>query len=533
MKKQFYLPMFITLFFIMGFSFSGYPTQAIPSIQEADKIHALYFYADDCSHCKTVEEEILKPLLSEYDDLLDIQYIEIGEPENYELLINAEEYFNVAPQDRQLPNLVIGEQILIGEENIRDNLPGIIEEGIAQGGIAWPALPGLNDFLNNDMSLGSPIFSSTGESEICTEEDTSSCESDNPIYAAYFYQTGCQECSRVEADIEYVRAKYYPQLIVEKFNINKYADMAQWLVDKTDVEDFHTPSIFVQDTFLIGEDQITAQTLRSLLSDFAENGAEKVWENYDAAEAQNAVVDNFKSLKPLTIVFAGLIDGLNPCAFATIIFFVSYLTLSGRKGKEILEVGAAFTLGVFLAYFFIGLGFYKILDLLGDLLTTLGRWVYGITALLCAGLAIFSFLDFLKARKGNIGDMSLNLPENLRKRINSVIRKGRNTQAYALGAFITGIIISFLELACTGQIYIPTIIFVSSIPELRGKATFFLFIYNFFFTIPLIIVFIMAYYGTTSKDLKDFFQRNAAKVKLGMTILFTVLAIWLGTSLII
>ena len=186
----------------------------------------------------------------------------------------------------------------------------------------------------------------------------------------------------------------------------------------------------------------------------------------------------------------------------------------------------------FLAYFVIGIGFYKVLDLLGDLLTTLGRWVYGITALLCFGLAIFSFFDYLKARKGEIGDMSLNLPENLRKRINTVIRKGRKTRTYVLGAFVTGIVISFLELACTGQIYIPTIIFVSSIPELRAKATFYLFLYNFFFTIPLIVVFIMAYYGTSSNDLKSFFQRNAAKVKLGMTLLFFVLAIWLGFSLL-
>ncbi|NIO70696.1 MAG: hypothetical protein GTN71_17105, partial [Anaerolineae bacterium] len=53
-------------------------------------------------------------------------------------------------------------------------------------------------------------------------------------------------------------------------------------------------------------------------------------------------------------------------------------------------------LGVFLAYLVVGLGFYKVLDLLGGLLTTLGRWVYGLTALLCAVLAVFSFLDFLK-----------------------------------------------------------------------------------------------------------------------------------------
>jgi len=137
-----------------------------------------------------------------------------------------------------------------------------------------------------------------------------------------------------------------------------------------------------------------------------------------------------------------------------------------------------------------------------------------------------------KARKGNIGDMELNLPEPLRKRINATIREGSKNRAYVLGAFVTGLLISFLELACTGQIYLPTIIFVSSIPELCGRAIFYLVLYNLMFIIPLIVVFIMAYYGTTSKQLTEFLKKNAAAVKLGMALLFIALAAWLVFSLL-
>ncbi len=189
-------------------------------------------------------------------------------------------------------------------------------------------------------------------------------------------------------------------------------------------------------------------------------------------------------------------------------------------------------MGVFLAYLLIGLGLYKILDLMGSWLAILGRWVYALTAILCFGLAIFSFLDYLKARQGKIEDMSLNLPHALRLRINAIIRQGRSAEAYAAGAFATGLVISFLELACTGQIYLPTIIFVSSIPELRLRAIAFLVLYNVLFILPLVVVFILAYYGTTSKDLTNFLQRHAAAVKLGMVILFLSLASWLTISLI-
>ena len=242
-------------------------------------------------------------------------------------------------------------------------------------------------------------------------------------------------------------------------------------------------------------------------------------------------MNRFKSMGWLAVVFAGLIDGLNPCAFATIIFFISYLTLSGRKGKEVILTGASFTLGVFIAYLAVGLGFYKVLDVVKESLAVIGKIVYALTAVLCLTLAVISILDFFKARKGQIGDMALNLPEPLRKRINKTIREGRKASSYYLGAFVTGILISFLELACTGQIYLPTIIFMSTMPELRARAISYLVLYNLMFIVPLIVVFILAYFGTTSKDLTEFLKKHAAAVKIGMTIVFLTLGIWLLISL--
>ncbi|MFW6136037.1 MAG: cytochrome c biogenesis CcdA family protein, partial [Chloroflexota bacterium] len=292
-----------------------------------------------------------------------------------------------------------------------------------------------------------------------------------------------------------------------------------------------TPALFVGEDYLIGED-ITSDAVLDLAEKYAPTGADRFWGDFDPREASQSLIERFRSFGVFTVILAGLVDGLNPCAFATLAFFVSYLTLSGRKGKEILAVGAAFTLGVFAAYLVVGLGLYRVLGMLGDVLTRFGRWVYGLTALVCAGLAIFSFVDFLKARRGEIGDMSLNLPHELRRRINAVIRKGRGARAYVVGALATGVVVSFLELACTGQVYLPTIIFVTSVPGLRARAVLYLVLYNLLFVLPLIVVFILAYFGTTSKDLTRFLRQNAATVKLGMVLLFSSLAVWLGLSLV-
>jgi cytochrome c biogenesis protein CcdA len=362
-------------------------------------------------------------------------------------------------------------------------------------------------------------------------ETGESCEVAAPIFAAYFYQTGCNECSRVEADLTYLHTKY-PQLQVQEYNIYDHADLATWMTDQIDYQgDFHTPALFIGDAVLVGE-ELYPEAIIPLLEANAQSGSEAYWLDFDPEQGQQSIIDRFKDMGWLAVVVAGLIDGINPCAFATLIFFVSYLTLSGRKGKEVLLVGGGFTVGVFLAYLAVGLGLYQILEAIGATLEIISKIVYGLTGVFCLVLAVMSFIDVAKARRGEIGDMLLKLPEPLRKRINATIRKGRNTGNYIFGAFVAGLLVSLLELACTGQVYLPTIIFVSSIPELRLQAVLYLVLYNLMFILPLIVIFVLVYFGTTSKELTQFLQKRAALVKFLMGLIFIGLGAWLVSSLL-
>jgi hypothetical protein len=123
-----------------------------------------------------------------------------------------------------------------------------------------------------------------------------------------------------------------------------------------------------------------------------------------------------------------------------------------------------------------------------------GRWLYGLTALFCLVLAVLSFVDFLKARKGRIEEMTLRLPDRLKNQARAVVRRGQRMSAYVLGAFVTGLLVSLLELACTGQLYLPTIVFVVSVPALRARAMAYLLLYNLAFILPLGVVFALTYF---------------------------------------
>jgi len=91
-------------------------------------------------------------------------------------------------------------------------------------------------------------------------------------------------------------------------------------------------------------------------------------------------------------------------------------------------------------------------------------------------------------------------------------------------AAVTGFIVSLLELACTGQIYLPTLMFISNIPDLKINAIFYLLLYNLMFIVPLVLVFAFTYWGTSSAQWAALTQRNFGKIKITLTLLFFGLA---------
>jgi hypothetical protein len=248
------------------------------------------------------------------------------------------------------------------------------------------------------------------------------------------------------------------------------------------------------------------------------------WEKMKKDNSQNRLINRFQSFGLFAVAFSGLIDGINPCAFATIIFFISYLTLINRKGKDLLWVGGMFTFAVFLTYFLIGTGALKVITSLSFL--PLARKIFSIvTAVIAIILGIISLQDYLRFKaSGETKDAKLQLSPFLKKMIHSTIRKNVKLGNYILMAAVTGFIVSLLELACTGQIYLPTIMFISTIPKLKVNALMYLLFYNLMFVLPLIFVFSLTYWGTSSQQIGALTQKNFGIIKLAMTFLFFGLA---------
>ena len=467
------------------------------------------FYSTTCPHCHEVMENYLPTVYDKYGDQVEHQYIEITRGNNYETMLALEKKLGVSADNQGfVPALVIGDQVLVGGEEIPARLEGLIDRYLAQGGVDYTSLA----------------------SEPPTPGPT--VQAGQSIYLAYFEKAGCQECARTTYDLKLVQRRY-PALVVESFPIESNQPLNEWLSEQYDVpaeKRLSTPMIFVGDDVLIGTDA-NADSLLAAVGKYATTGALRTWQEFDPAQGQTGLVERFKSFGALAVLGAGLIDGLNPCAFATLVFFISYMAFTGRRGRDILFVGGAFALGVFLTYLLVGVGLLKVVQAL-PFFSTLGRWVYLLTALLCVILAILTFRDFLKARKGQAGEMTLKLPLRLRRLVNRVIREGAQTRAFVLVALVTGFIVSLIELACTGQVYLPTIVFVLSVPELASKAFLYLLLYCIMFIIPLIVVFVVTYFGTTSEQLGSLVGRHTSTVKLLTGLLFVGLALWMTWAMV-
>ena len=123
--------------------------------------------------------------------------------------------------------------------------------------------------------------------------------------------------------------------------------------------------------------------------------------------------------------------------------------------------------------------------------------------------------------------MPLNMGWRRGRWVNRAIRGGAGARAFVPVTFVTGAMVSIIELACTGQVYLPTILFVLGVPELQARAGLYLVLYNLMFVLPLVVVFVLAYWGTTSQQLGLLIHRHIAKVKLATAGLFLLLAGWM------
>jgi len=348
----------------------------------------------------------------------------------------------------------------------------------------------------------------------------------------FFFSPSCKTCHLIEAHMKEVLGRH-PGFHVERYNINEPRNV-ELLVDMQiayDVPDDAwggTSAVFVGRHWWTEREKFEAEFEDALVDlGSVPEGAGTA----EPGEAQSRLVQTFEQFGVVAVAAAGLADGINPCALAALIFLISYLSCAQRAPREILATGLLFAGGIFAAYLGVGLGMFRGLQMLSGF-ELASKLLYPVMAAGTLVLTVLSGRDWLRARAGKAGEMTLKLPRKLIGLSHGTIRRLIGGPWFLTLAFVAGLVISLLELLCTGQIYLPTLLYISSTEALRARAVGLLLIYVALFTLPVIVLTVAAYVGVTSERIAAWGRRHAATGKLALALVFLILSVYLvGFSL--
>jgi hypothetical protein len=482
---------------------------AIPRVGiSKDAVRLYLFYSQEAGGLK-VGDEIIKPLSQKYP--IEVRSFSVDQLKNYDLLLKFEKEFKV--KESELPAIIIGDKILGGASEIRRNLEGLVKHYAEKGGVSWPSLKPIGP--EEGWIPGPP-----------SEEER---KSGKIIYAAFVYMPGCLHCEEMKTDLR-KWATRIPELRIRMFSLTREENKK---LDEALSQVYQIPESkrLVDHKLYMGEDYLWSEDLhlesfQKLITKYQGRGAPPPWEKVTKEaldKGEKSIIERFRRWSLSAVLIAGFIDGINPCAFATIIFLVSYLTFVGKKGREILLYGVVFTTGVFIAYLLVGMGLMTFLHSMSSF-PLISKGVYLFIAFFALTLGVISLYDYVLFLRGQVAKWKLQLPMGLKKKIHEIIREQARFKGGLLATFGAGFIIAVCTVICTGQVYLPTIGFIIGIPELRKNAIFNLVLYNIMYIGPLVGVFVLTFFGVTSEKIALVTKKHTGTVKLLTAILFFALA---------
>ena len=207
----------------------------------------------------------------------------------------------------------------------------------------------------------------------------------------------------------------------------------------------------------------------------------------------------------LVLIGAGLLDGINPCAFAVLVIMLTYL-MALKSRRAMVTAGLVYTGAVFIFYYLSGAGIFSVIQTTGA--STIFSLGAGCISLIAGFLMI---KDALIPKDKPI----LGIPASRSGLINCVMK-----QATLPAAFILGILVGMFELPCTGGIYLSILSMVSLRSDL-SQALGYLLVYNLAFILPLLGILALVIFGLPPERVNEWRleQRSALRGIIGIVLI--------------
>ncbi|MGB0757340.1 MAG: cytochrome c biogenesis CcdA family protein [Patescibacteria group bacterium] len=220
-----------------------------------------------------------------------------------------------------------------------------------------------------------------------------------------------------------------------------------------------------------------------------------------------------KSLLPLVLT-TGLVDGLNPCAFAVLLFFIAFLYSIRRSTRQVWLMGATYIAGIYLIYLSIGLGLFQAVTI-----SSQPHFIAKVAAWLIIGLGGLTVTQHLFPQ----------LPFRFRlPSFSKVTIKEWLTKATLPASFIAGVIVGLCTFPCSGGIYVAVVSMLTT-QSTFAKGLGYLAVYNVMFVVPLIAILLAVGNKKSVEKVETWEKKKAGMFKL----ISGVVMVLLGLSILI
>ncbi|HON09226.1 MAG TPA: hypothetical protein PLE24_00035 [Chitinispirillaceae bacterium] len=365
---------------------------------------------------------------------------------------------------------------------------------------------------------------------------TISSHSEEKLILQFFGSNTCGECLEIKEVLLFPAQKQFE----DKLQINFYNTDIDSTINQLirlekiyGVKNSSAQMLFFPDTFLSGSDDIMKYGLSMIKSRIEENrtgtGPSIEMDGEPTDALRNKVMDWGFFMGSLV---AGLTDGINPCAIATMIFLISFLATRKKSRREVLIIGLAYTATVFFTYLAMGLGLKGILEHIRAYhqISMTIRWGAFGFALIVAALSFRDAYVYHKTRRSE--KISLQLPKSVKLQIHKVISGSLSGKGIIIGSIIAGFLVTLLEAICTGQMYLPYIVAMTQRDSLRITGYLYLIFYNFLFVLPLLIVMVLAFFGLKWNDLAKSTGKHMVALKVTLGLVMVGLALYLASGIL-
>lgn len=216
-----------------------------------------------------------------------------------------------------------------------------------------------------------------------------------------------------------------------------------------------------------------------------------------------------ESLLPLVLI-TGFLDGINPCAIAVLLFFITFLFVIRRTRGNVARMGAVYILSIFFVYFFIGIGLLRAIVLSGQphLLAYVGSSL----------ILVLGTLSLLQYFFPNL-PLTFKMPERTWTKTKDWI-----SRATLPSSLVAGLLVGLCTFPCSGGIYVAVLTLIAS-ETTYFEGVGYLYLYNIMFVLPLILILAFTSNRLVARKLTGWERSNSRLIVLFSGIVMILLGV--------